>query len=103
MRSPDNSAAIKEQSKARKLSEAQFKEQMAFMQKQSEMAGGFQMPDMKPPSPPTSASPDVFEAGQEQRRRSARRFGFAKTTMKGETRATAPMGGASTLGGAKMA
>ena len=103
MRSPNNSAAIKEQAKARKLSEEQFKQQMEFMKSQEMEVGNFEIPKSVPASPPTSASPDVFEAGQEQRRRSARRFGFAKTTMKGETRATAPLGGASTLGGAKVA
>lgn len=98
MRSPDNSAAIREQAAARKLSEQQFKIQMEFMKKQAEAAGSFEVPKMLPASPPNSASPDVFQAGVEQRMRQGRRFGFAKTVMAGAQRATPALGGA-TLGG----
>ena len=100
MRSPDNSAAIREQAKARKLSEQQFKLQMEFMKQQAEMAGSLEIPKMVPASPPNSASPDVFQAGMEERRKAARRFGYSKTVMAGAQRATPALGGATTLGGA---
>ncbi len=100
MRSPDNSAAIREQAKARKMSEQQFRTQMEFMKKQAEMAGSFEVPKVVPASPPNSASPDVFQAGVEERMKAGRRFGYAKTVMAGaQPRTTPALGGATKMGG----
>lgn len=99
MKSPDNSAAIKEQKAARQQSQKQFELQMRLMQQQAEAAGSIKTPTFRPASPPTQASPDALEAATEQKRRAKRRFGVQRTVMRGEGK----LGSTPSLGGAKPA
>lgn len=97
MKGPNNSASLKEAKLGRQMSERHFALQMAMTKKQMEEAKviDFKQPD--PASPPTSSSPDLAAAALSERRKSARRFGFTRTTMAGETGSTG-LSGATQLG-----
>lgn len=99
MKSPDNSAAIKEQKASRRQTQEQFEVQMQLMKKQAEAAGSIKTPTFRPASPATQASPDALEAATEQKRRAKRRFGVQRTVMRGEGK----LGSTPSLGGAKPA
>ena len=99
MKSPDNSAAIKERKAARVQSQKQFEVQMRMMKAQAEAAASIKTPTFRPASPLAQASPDVLEAGLEAKRRQKRRFGVQRTVMRG----TAKLGSSPALGGATQA
>lgn len=77
----DQGAAIAEQRKAREQSAAQFAEQMGLMRQQYQDAQKVKPVTYAPAAPPAAASPDVYRAGMEARRRQQRRFGSAATVL----------------------
>jgi hypothetical protein len=86
--------AAKAAERARRQAQLQHEDNMRQLRKQSRVAANAKSPEFTPAAPPAAASVDTLEAGMDQRRRMAKRFGF-NATKSGEM-----LGATSSLGGA---
>jgi hypothetical protein len=78
-------AALREQRLGRELSAKQHAESMQLARQQMEMSKQIEIPEYKPPSPPTSVGVDAIEAGRDYRRNTRRRFGAGRSVFAGES------------------